>query len=158
MKSQGSCKTVVHCSAHIKAIQDIKTNHTTVHYTSTHYNHKTQLGHLRIPSTTRKVIASKLKRGITTQRIIDDIRDSTATAEISRKHLVSRKDISNIKKQYNIEGISRHPNDLISVSSIVSEMEDLHYNPVVLFKQQGEIPNISKERWFPISYSDGIPA
>ena len=143
MKSQGSCKTIHHCSAHLKAIKDVKTNHTTVNYTSTHYNHKTQLGHLRLPTTTRKVIASKLKRGITAQRIIDDIRDSTQTAKISRKHLVSRKDISNIKMQYNIEGIRRHPNDLVSVSSIVSEMEDLHYNPVVLFKQQGEVPNIS---------------
>ena len=39
-------------------------------------DHKTQLGHLRIPQATRRVIASKLKSGITAQRIIDDIRDS----------------------------------------------------------------------------------
>ena len=50
-------------------------------------------------------------------------------------------DISNIQKQYNIEGIRKHPNDLISVSSIVEEMETLDYNPAVLFKQQGQLPN-----------------
>ena len=140
MKGQGSSKTVRHCSAHIKAIKDLKTGRVTVNYTYTHYNHKTQLGHLRILQATWRVIASKLKSGITAQRIIDDIRDSE-TNHISREHLVSKKDISNIKKQYNIEGIRRHPNDLISVVAIVNEMEDLYYNPVVLFKQQGEPPN-----------------
>ena len=91
MKSQGTCKTISHCSAHIKAVQDVKTNHITVRYTSTHYNHKPQLGHLRIPTKTRNVIASKLKKGIIVQRIINDIRDSTQTAKISREHLISRK-------------------------------------------------------------------
>ena len=96
------------------------------------------------------MIVSKLKKGITTERIIDDIRDFSETTHISRKHLVSRKYITNIHKQYNIEGIRKHPNDLISVSSIIEEMETLDYNPIVLFKQQGEHPsdlckNLSKE-------------
>ena len=77
---------------------------------------------------------------LTNSCIIDDIRDSE-TNQISREHLVSKKDISNIKKQYNIEGIRRYPNDLISVAEIVNEMEDLYYNPVILFKQQGEPPS-----------------
>ena len=87
------------------------------------------------------MIASKLKKGVTTQRIIDDIRDCSDSRQISREHLVCWKDISNIQKQYNIEGIRKHPNDLISVSSIVEEMETLDYNPIVLFNQQGELPN-----------------
>ena len=56
MKGQGSSKTVRHCSAHIKAIKDLKTGRVTVNYTYTHYNHKTQLGHLRIPQATWRVI------------------------------------------------------------------------------------------------------
>ena len=116
MKGQGSSKTVRHCSAHLK------TGRVTVNYT---YTHKTQLGHLRIPQATRRVIASKLRSGITAQRIIDDIRDSE-TNHISREHLVSKKDISNIKKQYNIR---RHPNDLISVVAIVNEMEGFLLQP-----------------------------
>ena len=153
MKSQGTSKTISHCSAHIKAIRDIKTDQVSVQYTSTHYNHNTQLCHLRIPNSTRMMIASKLKKGITTERIIDDIRDFSETKHISRKHLVSRKDITNIQKQYNIEGIRKHPNDLISVYTIIEEMETLDYNPIVLFKQQGELPsdlckNLSKQRFF----------
>ena len=143
MKSQGTCKILSHCSAHSKAIRNMETNHIIVYYNSTHYNHKAQLGHLRIPNTTRKLIASKLRSGVTTQRIIDDIRDTTQSRQLNREHLVCRKDISNIQKQYNIEGIRRHQNDLISVSSIVEEMDTLPYNPVVVFKQQGDLPTAS---------------
>ena len=101
MKGQGSSKTVRHCSAHIKAIKDLKTGRVTVNYT---YNHKTQLGHLRIPQATRRVIASKQKSGITAQRIIDDIRDSE-TNHISREHLVSKKYIINSIILKGLEGI-----------------------------------------------------
>ena len=75
MKSQGTSKTISHCSAHIKAIRNIKTNAVKAEFISTHYNHDTQLGHLRMTNATRLMIASKLKKGITNQRIIDDIRD-----------------------------------------------------------------------------------
>ena len=141
LKSQGTSKIKPHCSASIKAIKCIKSNKVTVQYTSTHYNHEIQLGHLRINDSTRTMIADKLKKGITVERIIDDIRDIKDSA-IDREHLVSRKDIQNIKKQFNIDGLCKHPNDFISVSCIVEEMEDtLEYNPVLLFKQQGEDPN-----------------
>ena len=60
------------------------------------------------------------------------------TSAISRKDLVTRKDICNIQRQFKTEGIQRHPNDMISVSAWVDEMEMLDYNPVLLFKQQGE--------------------
>ena len=86
------------------------------------------------------MIASKLKKGITNQRIIDDIRDCSENSQINREHLIRHKDINNIQKQFNIEGIRKHPNDLISVSSIVEEMDALDYNPVLFFKQQGELP------------------
>ena len=36
LKSQGSSKIISHCSAHIKAIKNIKTNEVTVQYTCTH--------------------------------------------------------------------------------------------------------------------------
>ena len=55
--------------------------------------------------------------------------------------MLNKKDISNIKIQYNIEGIQRHQNYLISVSSWVKEMEALEYSPVLIFKQQGDQAN-----------------
>lgn len=99
------------------------------------------MGHLRIPASTRNTIASKLKTGVTAQRVLDDIRDNVHGVKLGREHLVNKKDIANIRKQYDIEGIRRHPNDLISVSTIVREMEDLPFNPLLCYKQQGEVPN-----------------
>ena len=105
-------------------------------YTSTHYHHKVPLGHLRIPFSTRNVIFSKLKSGVTAQWINDDIRNNTKGTKLTREHLVTKKGINNIRK---LEGIRGDANDPVSVSTIVRE---LPFNPVVLFKQQGEVfPN-----------------
>ena len=86
------------------------------------------------------MIAEKLKQGVMVERIIEDIR-STEDKDINRAHLVCRKDIQNIRRQFNIDGVRKHTNDLISVSCIVEEMQTLEYNPILLFKQQGEEPN-----------------
>ncbi len=43
----------------------------------------------------------------------------------------------NLKFTYNIEGTIRHTNDLTSVTSWVEEMGTQKYNPVLVFKQQG---------------------
>ena len=132
LKSQGTSKIRAHCSAHIKATKYLKTNRTQVQYTTTHYNHATQLGHLRISNSMRTMIAEKLKQGITGERIIEDIR-SIKNRDIDREHLVSQKDIQNIRKQFNIDGVRKHQNDFISVSCIVEEMQTLEYNPILLF-------------------------
>ena len=136
LKSQGTSKQISHCTSHIKATVNKESNVVTVEYNSTHYNHSTNLAHLRITDRSRQTIASKLRQGITPQRILDDIRDQHES-RITRTHLVTKKDITNIRNQFNIEGIQKHKNYIISVSSWVDEMETLAYNPVVLFKQQG---------------------
>ena len=110
LKSQGTSKTISHCSAHIKAIKDKETNEVSVTYTCTHYNHTHKLGYLHMAATTSEKIASKLQNGVTSERIIDDIRNSSDSTDLHREHLISRKDI---------EGVQRHHNDLISVSAIV---------------------------------------
>ena len=38
---------------------------------------------------------------------------------------------------YNIEGINRHANDLISVSTWRLDMQALPYNPILIYKEQG---------------------
>ena len=125
----------------MKVVKDLKAKSILVYYTSTHHSHQTQLGHLRMTNATRMKIASKLQQGITIERILDDIRDNLV--QITREHIVSRKDIHNVKQQFNIEGIRRHANDLISVVSWVEEMELLQYNPVLVFKQQQQPPSQS---------------
>ena len=71
------------------------------------------------------------------ERVLDDIRDNVAN-ELGREHLVTRQDLHNIRSQYNIDGMIRHKNDLISVLSWVTEMNTLEHSPVLFFKPQGE--------------------
>ena len=80
-------------------------------------------------------IANKLEQGVCIDRILDDIRDSV-DGDIDRQHLITQQDVHNIKYQYNIEGITRHQNDLTSVTAWVIEMQSLDYNPILLFKKQ----------------------
>ena len=92
LKSQGTSKTISHCSAHMKAIKNKETDEVSVTYTCTHYNHTHKLGHLHIAATTRDIIASKLQNGVTSERIIDDIRNTSDSTDLHREHLISRKD------------------------------------------------------------------
>ena len=51
---------------------------------------------------------------------------------------MSRQDIHNIQYQLNLQCIEKHSNDYMSVSAWVAEMQDLAYNPVLVFKNQGD--------------------
>ena len=69
---------------------------------------------------------------------------------ISREQLVSRQDILNIKNKLNLEGITKHSNDLLSTCAWVEEMKQMPYNPIILFKAQGteqsdDINDLAKE-------------
>ena len=79
LKIQGSNKSVSHCTAYIQATVNILKGVVYVKYSSTHYNHELQLGHFPIVSSTRNTIANKLRHGVTPQRILDDIREVSAT-------------------------------------------------------------------------------
>ena len=43
-----------------------------------------------------------------------------------------------LKRQYNIECIEKAKNDLLSVQTWVDQLESLEYNPITIFKVQGE--------------------
>ena len=136
LKSQGTNKIGSQCTAHIKEKVNEETGGVTVSYCSTH-NHSKTLAHVQIPPRVRIDIAAKLQQGVGMQRVLDDIRDNVSY-DLGREHLVTRQDLHNIKAQYNIDGMIRHKNDLISVLSWVTEMNTLEHNPVLFFKPQGE--------------------
>ena len=70
-------------------------------------------------------IASKLQQGVKVERILDDIRDGICE-DVKREHLLTRQDILNIRRQYNIEGIQRHNNDHTSLRVWVAELRSHH--------------------------------
>ena len=84
------------------------------------------------------MIAAKLHNGVSTNAILDCIRDNVH-GKIGCAELVTRQDVHNIRHQYNVEGIQFHQNDHCSVQLWVESMNnnvDIE-SPVLLFKQQG---------------------
>ena len=136
IKSQGTNKIGMQCTAHMKATINLRSETVEVQYCATHHNHITRLSHLRIPPTVRANIAAKLQQGISMNRVLDDIRDSVEQT-MNRQHLITRQDLRNVKFHFNIDGIIRHKNDLTSVSAWVDELTHMTYNPVLVFKNQG---------------------
>ena len=135
----------------MKAIKDASTGEVTVQYCSTHHNHEVSIGHLRMQHETHMKIAAQLQQGVTIEKITDNIRGNTESV-VTREHLITKQDIHNIKNRYNIEGVRRHANDLISVDGWVEELKTLPYNSILLFKPQGELQsenmdNVGKERF-----------
>ena len=128
LMSQGTSKIGNYCTATITARQEAN-GHVSVVFNSTHTNHAIQLAHLPIPTSVRLQIASKLHQGVKMDEILNFIRDSVVD-KMERKHLISKQDVHNIHRQFNIEGIKRHKNDLISVQAWVQEC--LFWNTILL--------------------------
>lgn len=112
-----------------------------------HTKHDIELAHLPIPENVRTKIAAKLEAGVNIDRILDDIRDDIPDGKVNRQQLLKKQDIHNLKRQLNISGIQKHKN---SVCALVEEAKALEYNPILLFKPQGEdqpegMDNIGKQ-------------
>ena len=94
-----------------------------------------EICHLRIPTETKLWIASKLQKGVTVDKILDDVRDKVnVDGKIEREHLMSRQDIHNVQCHLNLESVEKHRNDHTSVSAWVTEMQGMAYNPVLVLK------------------------
>ena len=128
---QESCKSGKNCLAHIK-VSDNGTGLVKVEYYNSH-NHEVLLGHLRIAHNTR----GKIALGIPAEKIMDMIRDSIPDG-ITREHIITKQYIRNVQNQYNIQGMSRHANDLTSVMAWVEECKQSPHNPVLIFIPQGK--------------------
>ena len=137
LKTQGSNKSGASCTARMKVTISNSTGVVTVEYCSTHTGHSIGLGHLPIPTVTKQEIICKLQAGVSMDRILDDIREDIE-GSVQRHHLVTKVDVRNIKAKLNLESIMKHPNDAISTRTWVKQMKDMVYNPVLLFKCQGD--------------------
>ena len=83
------------------------------------------------------MIAAKLHDGVSTNAILDCIRDNVH-GKIGRAELVTRQNVHNIRHQYNVEKIQFHQNDHCSVQLWVESMNNnADIESPVLFKQQG---------------------
>ena len=104
LKTQGSSKINQHCTASITLMHRNYTASIGAEICHTHYGHTNSLGHIRLPESAHLSIANQLTIGVAFDRILDDIRDNVGS-KFDRIHLLTRKDIRNIEKAYDIKGI-----------------------------------------------------
>lgn len=92
------------CTAHIRAEVDLNTVY--VRFCCAHYNHQIELCHIYayLPRNECRLPASYTKASQWS-----DIRDSVQ-GNLHRHHITTKQDLQNIKHQYNIDGLIRHPN------------------------------------------------
>ena len=121
----------------MKVKQDMDTEKVTVTYTSTHWNHQKQLAHLPVPTSIKLNIASRLQQGATIQIVLDWVRDEEGE-KLGRQHLINSQEVRNIRRRLNLGAIERHKCDPASILSWVQDLRQQEYDPVLLFKNQGE--------------------
>ena len=94
--------------------------------------------HLRLSKNKREEITAKIKAGISTDNILDDIQESVNT-QFHRHHLVDRKDVANFEAAYGLKDVRRHANDQQSVLAWIEEWKQRgNSNPILFYKLQGE--------------------
>lgn len=79
--------------------------------------------------------------GVPVQRILNDDQESTNGIDFKRIHLIEKRDIHNIKRDYNIStyGTKKHENDFISLRIWIEQVQERgEKNPVLFIKHQGE--------------------
>ncbi|GFU37169.1 uncharacterized protein NPIL_136361 [Nephila pilipes] len=137
LKILGSNKINAYCPAALKV-----TEHTDgkciVSYQKVHVGPQNDLGHLFLTAQERKNIASKIAAKIHLDNILDEIRNSISDAGLERVHLLTKKDLHNIEKSFNLSSNSvKLENDGVSMDMWVREMQNSE-NPCILFyKTQG---------------------
>ena len=140
LKTHGTSKLNCYCTSHLKA-KHLPNGSIEVDYCSTHHNHVKDISHLALPRHVKLLIATKIQQGVAVDRIMDDVRESIRYGDVpDREHLITTKDVQNIKKSMNMRNIQKHHSDPASVQIWVSQLrENDSYNPVLYFKQQGDV-------------------
>lgn len=137
IKIQGSKKINAFCPASMK-ITELEDGSCTLQFTDTHVGHENDLGHLFLSSSERLEIASKIANKIPFDTILNEIRDSVTESNLERVHLLTKKDLYNIEKAFNLseEGM-RHENDAVSIECWIQEVKESNDQCNLYYKPQG---------------------
>jgi hypothetical protein len=134
IKTKGSIKIGRYCPAKITAQINVNQK-VDVEYLNTHIGHEQNLRHLKLTKHDRDNLANKIKLKIPFRHILEDIREPTNVDEcrkVTRRHLVTKKDLHNIKKSYKLDDTKFHQDDAVSVDAWVEKLGDTVklYKPV----------------------------
>lgn len=137
LKTQGTSKIDAHCTAGI-LLRLLEGGKVDIEVIKTHYGHAPDLGHIRIPSQDRLAIAGLIAQGVSFDKVLDKIRDNVGS-HLERLHLLTKKDILNIERAFNMRGEQRHPNDAMSVQAWVEEMKAKGNDNLFCFTRHKEL-------------------
>ena len=105
-----------------------------VHACLTHHGHQAKIEHTWLSKQRRQEIAYKIRQGVSSEKILDDIRQSMPS-NLYRHHPIDKKDISNIQLAYGLKSVIRHKDDLKSVLAWIEEWKtDPETNHVLFHK------------------------
>lgn len=142
-----SIKTGKNCPARIVLS---KTGETfKIQYFKTHVGHDLSVKFLHLTKEERSIMAGRIQEGVPLNRILDDIRESVfEEVGIKRLHLVEKKDLHNIIREFNIDDDIAHKNDAVSTDMWVRQQESFgDDNPVILYKQHGIVDTSTSLRF-----------
>ncbi|GFT45991.1 MULE domain-containing protein [Trichonephila clavipes] len=142
LKILGSNKINAYCPAALKVTQHTDGKYVES-YQKIHIGHQNDIGYLFLTADEREITASKRAAKIPLDNILDEIGNSISDAGLERVHLLTKKDLHNIEKSFNLSSNSlKHDNDGVSVDMWVREMKNSE-NPCILFiKPRDHVCNI----------------
>jgi len=85
-----------------------------VRYSSIHNGHSQDLKHTALSQIDRHQIAGRISIGIQFDEIMDKVHDNLSATKVTRLHLLKRKDLKNIARDFRLRKIC-HTNDADSL-------------------------------------------
>lgn len=145
LKKIGSSKISAHCTALIKYFEE-SSGRVKATVCATHYGHDKDHRFLRLTKLQKRHIAEKMKSGMSRELVLDSIR-STFVNKLDRIHELSKKDLNNIQKSYNIPIVNErkkqtnstsvfYPVDLIK-DDWISDIDQNEESPILFYKNSG---------------------
>ncbi|XP_044762128.1 uncharacterized protein LOC123319303 [Coccinella septempunctata] len=139
MKAQGSSKINGYCPAAIK-LKKIKDGTVKVTFCGTHIGHTTDVTHLHLTAAERQIIAEKIAMNIPFKDILDSMKDSVSESDFKRIHMLSKKDLYNIKSSFHLSSpVAKTPKPPAENVAFETWIEDTKKNGdcIMFHKPQG---------------------
>lgn len=158
IKSQGSNKINSCCPAEMKVSISVS-GEVEVDFVSTHFGHDFDLSRLHLDKSERQMIAQKLSENIPFDAILNTLCSSVpCDQKFGRIHLLTKKDLQNIARDYKIEGeASRLSNGECNIHSWIRDVEATT-NIVRFFKPSGTfsgtLPHLQSEDFVLVMAND----
>ncbi|XP_072400769.1 SCAN domain-containing protein 3-like [Diabrotica undecimpunctata] len=139
-KVQGSEKLLFSCTSQIISSQ-LNNGKCMITYCKSHYHHDNEIRHLYLSKIDKNQVANKLLAGVSVSKILDKNRDHIVETDVQIVHLLTKKDIYNIKNSYGIsisDDGRRNGNDAVSVDMWMQEQRSFEENAVIFYKKQAK--------------------